>query len=87
MPIIASSTALSSSMPVTVIPAGAAARVLAYETRVAEGHWEAAETRDVQKTTNHKSLDELRELCPAFDWVTYVTGLGGTEETLRTTIV
>ena len=68
-------------------PAGAAARVLAYETRLAEGHWEAAETRDVQKTTNHKSLDELRELCPAFDWVTYVTGLGGTEETLRTTIV
>ena len=61
--------------------------MLAYETRLAEGHWEAAETRDVQKTTNHKSLDELRELCPAFDWVTYVTGLGGTEETLRTTIV
>src|SRR6476469_9936772 len=46
-----------------------------------------AETRDVQKTTNHKTLDELRELCPAFDWVTYVTALGGTEETLRTTIV
>ncbi|HEX5916291.1 MAG TPA: M13 family metallopeptidase N-terminal domain-containing protein, partial [Nocardioides sp.] len=42
-------------------PEGAAARVLAYETRLAEGHWEAAETRDVQKTTNHKSLEELRE--------------------------
>ena len=68
-------------------PAGAAARVLAYETRLAEGHWEAAETRDVQKTTNHRSLVELRELCPAFDWPTYVTALGGTEETLRTSIV
>ena len=68
-------------------PAAAAAAVLAYETRLAQGHWEAAETRDVQKTTNHKSLEELRELCPAFDWVTYVTGLGGTEETLRTSIV
>jgi putative endopeptidase len=68
-------------------PEGAAARVLAYETRLAEGHWEAAETRDVQKTTNHKSLEELRELCPAFDWITYVTGLGGTEETLRRSIV
>ncbi|HEX5090928.1 MAG TPA: M13-type metalloendopeptidase, partial [Nocardioides sp.] len=31
--------------------------------------------------------DELRELCPAFDWITYVTALGGTEETLRTSIV
>ena len=68
-------------------PAGAAARVLAYESRLAEGHWEAAETRDVQKTTNHLSLEELRELCPAFDWITYVTGLGGTEETLRRSIV
>ncbi|RYB94107.1 peptidase M13 [Nocardioides oleivorans] len=68
-------------------PAGAAARVLAYETRLAQGHWEAAETRDVQKTTNHKSLEELVELCPAFDWNTYVTGLGGTEEMLRTSIV
>ncbi|RDZ48775.1 peptidase M13, partial [Haloferax sp. Atlit-4N] len=68
-------------------PAGAAARVLAYESRLAEGHWEAAETRDVQKTTNHRSPEELRELCPAFDWITYVTGLGGTEETLRRSIV
>ena len=61
--------------------------MLAYESRLAEGHWEAAETRDVQKTTNHLSLEELRELCPAFDWITYVTGLGGTEETLRRSIV
>ena len=68
-------------------PEGAAARVLAYETRLAEGHWEAAETRDVQKTTNHKDLEELQALCPAFDWVTFVTALGGTEETLRRTIV
>ena len=68
-------------------PAGAAARVLAYETRLAEGHWEAAATRDVQKTTNHLSLEQLRELCPAFEWSTYVAALGGSDETLRTTIV
>ncbi len=66
---------------------GAAARLLAYETRLAEGHWEAAETRDVQRTTNHKSLAELQELCPAFDWVAYVTALGGSAETLATSIV
>ena len=68
-------------------PEGAAARLLAYETRLAEGHWEAAATRDVQKTTNHKSLAELQELCPAFGWVAFVTALGGTEETLASTIV
>ena len=58
-------------------PAGPPRGCWRYETRLAEGHWEAAATRDVQKTTNHKSLEELRELCPAFDWTTYVTGLGG----------
>ena len=45
--------------------------------RLAEGHWERAETRDVKKTYNLKTLDELKELCPAFDWDAYVTNLGG----------
>ncbi len=68
-------------------PAGAAERLMAYETRLAEGHWEASATRDVQRTTNHKSLAELQELCPAFDWVAHITALGGTAETLASSIV
>ena len=49
--------------------AGAAAEpVLELETRLAAGHWERAETRDVQKTYNLKTVDELEELAPAFDW-------------------
>ena len=68
-------------------PQGAAARIMAYETRLAEGHWEAAETRDVQRTTNHKTLAELQELCPAFDWSGFVAALGGSDETLATSIV
>jgi endothelin-converting enzyme/putative endopeptidase len=63
-------------------PEGAAATVLRIDTRLAAGHWERAETRDVQKTYNLLTKAELAELCPAFDWDAYVTNLGGSEETL-----
>jgi endothelin-converting enzyme/putative endopeptidase len=49
--------------------------VLDIDTRLAAGHWERAETRDVQKTYNLKTVAELRNLCPAFDWDVYVTNL------------
>ncbi|MCY7395766.1 MAG: peptidase M13 [Nocardioides sp.] len=56
-------------------PASAAARVLAIDTRLAAGHWERSETRDVQKTYNLTTLAELKALCPSFDWDAYVTNL------------
>lgn len=58
-------------------PAAAAQRVLELDTELARGHWERAETRDVQKTYNLLTEDALRELCPAFDWTAYITNLGG----------
>jgi len=58
-------------------PAGAAKRILDLETLLAKGHWERAETRDVQKTYNLMTAAELAALCPAFDWDGYVTKLGG----------
>jgi len=57
--------------------AGAAATVLAIDTKIAKGHWERAETRDRQKTYNLLTLAQLRELAPAFDWDSYVTNLSG----------
>ncbi|MFI7011876.1 M13 family metallopeptidase [Streptomyces sp. NPDC050145] len=68
-------------------PAAAARTVLALETRLAEGHWERAETRDVQKTYNLTTFDELTALAPAFDWRGYVTGLGGSDDTLAQSCV
>ncbi|MFJ9037354.1 M13 family metallopeptidase [Streptomyces sp. NPDC102406] len=68
-------------------PAAAARTVLALETRLAEGHWERAETRDVQKTYNLTTFDELTALAPAFDWRGYVTGLGGSDDTLARSCV
>ena len=58
-------------------PEGAAQRILALDTELAKGHWERADTRDVQKTYNLRTGDELRAMCPAFDWDAYVTNLGG----------
>ncbi|WGY01900.1 M13-type metalloendopeptidase [Nocardioides sp. QY071] len=58
-------------------PDAAAQRILALDTELAKGHWERAETRDVQKTYNLMTADELKALCPAFDWDAYITNLGG----------
>ncbi|KAA1427930.1 M13 family metallopeptidase [Nocardioides antri] len=58
-------------------PEGAAQRILALDTELAKGHWERAETRDVQKTYNLRTAGELKAMCPAFDWDAYVTNLGG----------
>ncbi len=64
-----------------------AAQVLALETRIAKGHWERAETRDVIKTYNLTPLSELRSLVPSFDFDAWVTGIGGSAETLAETVV
>ncbi|GAA3089979.1 M13 family metallopeptidase [Streptomyces rectiviolaceus] len=68
-------------------PADAARTVLALETRLAAGHWERAETRDVQKTYNLTTLDELNALAPEFDWLGYAEGLGGSAATIAETCV
>ncbi|MDP2773655.1 MAG: M13-type metalloendopeptidase [Nocardioides sp.] len=62
--------------------ADAAATILAIDTQLAAGHWERAETRDVQKTYNLLTADELKALCPTFDWDAYVTNLGGNDQTI-----
>ncbi len=65
----------------------AAATILAIDTRLAAGHWERAETRDVQKTYNLMTYDELVALCPGFDWDAYVRNLGGSRDTIAEVVV
>jgi len=59
-------------------PAGAAARIVALETRMAEKHWERAKNRDRDLTYNKMTVQELSGLAPAFDWAAYfgAAGLG-----------
>jgi putative endopeptidase len=65
----------------------AAERIMAIDTRLAAGHWERAETRDVQKTYNLLPREALLELSPAFDWTAYLTNLGARPETLDEVVV
>ena len=67
--------------------AAIARNVLELETRLAKGHWERTETRDVIKTYNLTTLDELRTMVPAFDWSAYVAALGGNSPDLDDTII
>jgi putative endopeptidase len=68
-------------------PEDAARSILDIDTRLAAGHWERAETRDVQKTYNLTTLEELVALAPGFDWHAYVTNLGGSDATIAETCV
>lgn len=68
-------------------PEDEAARVLELETRLAAGHWQRVDTRDVIKTYNLKPYGELRTLLATFDWDRYLGSLGATEETVAEVIV
>ncbi len=57
-------------------PAGAAARVMALETVLAEGHWSNVDSRDALKTHNKHRLGALRALTPDLDWTAWLDALG-----------
>jgi endothelin-converting enzyme/putative endopeptidase len=58
-------------------PRATAETVFALEKRIAEGHWERAETRDVIKTYNLMPYAELTAALPSFDFEVYIRNLGG----------
>jgi putative endopeptidase len=60
----------------------AAARILAFETRLAEASYTAEQLRDVQLTLNRYDVAALDELMPAFGLRGYVTDLGVTSATV-----
>ncbi|HYO38603.1 MAG TPA: M13-type metalloendopeptidase [Nocardioidaceae bacterium] len=68
-------------------PAGSAQRVLDLETRLASGHWERAETRDVLKTYNLTTFEGLHELAPSFPWEPWARALGADDQTFAEAIV
>jgi len=52
-----------------------ARRVMALESRLAAGHWDKVQSRDVVKTYNLMSRDELAAVAPAYDWEAWTAGL------------
>ncbi len=57
-------------------PDGAAARVMALETALAQGHWTTVDSRDALKTYNKHTLAALGALAPGLDWTVWLDGLG-----------
>jgi len=57
-------------------PAGAASRVLEFETRLAASHWDRVQVRDREATYNRHTLAELRALAPSFDWLAWTAAAG-----------
>ncbi len=57
-------------------PGMRADRIIALETNVAKAHWPIEETRDLDKTYNKMSRDDLKKLAPDFPWDAYLNALG-----------
>jgi predicted metalloendopeptidase len=57
-------------------PSMRADRIIAMETEVAKAHWPVEETRDLDKTYNKMSRDDLKKLAPDFPWDSYLNALG-----------
>ncbi|MGD9606419.1 MAG: M13 family metallopeptidase [Leucobacter sp.] len=46
------------------------------ESRIAASHWDRVASRDIQKLYNLRTLAELQQLTPAFDWAAYLRVAG-----------
>jgi putative endopeptidase len=57
-------------------PDGAAQRVVALETQIAETHWSRIENRDADKTYNPTTVAELEKSAPGFPWRVWLTAVG-----------
>jgi putative endopeptidase len=55
---------------------GAAANIVAFETRLARAHWSKEENRDNLKTYNKLTRQGLVRLAPGLDWNLYLDALG-----------
>ncbi len=63
---------------------GAAARVVALETRLAKDHWDRVKSRDDTLTYNKKDRTALAALAPGFDWSAWfaASGVRGIDEVI-----
>ena len=55
-------------------PDAAAAAIVAFETRIADASWTRAQQRDVDKTYNPMSVDQLTAYAPGFDFKAFLKG-------------
>jgi putative endopeptidase len=57
-------------------PAKSAADVIAFETAIAKVSWAVADRRDIEKTYNPVTIDELKAFAPEIPWSDYLAAAG-----------
>jgi putative endopeptidase len=57
-------------------PTASAEAIVAFETRIAEAHWTAAENRNRDETYNEYTIAQLASEAPGFPWQAYYTAVG-----------
>ncbi|MCK5075574.1 MAG: peptidase M13, partial [Calditrichia bacterium] len=60
--------------------ASKAKRIMEIEKQIAEHHWSRVENRDMEKTYNKYTIDELNNLTPNFDWAKFMKGIGASAQ-------
>ena len=65
----------------------AAAKIVAFETKLASHHLDVVASRDWENLYNLKSFDELQALTPTFDWSLYLAGAHQTRALMEETVV
>ena len=56
--------------------AARAQAILDFETAIAQAHWTRVDSRDAEKTYNRRTLDDLRQQAPGFDFTAILTVKG-----------
>jgi len=64
-----------------------AGRVIALETKLAEGHWDVVKDRDADLTYNPTTLADLAASAAGFDWTAWVHALGAPQHSLEHLVV
>jgi putative endopeptidase len=67
--------------------ADSAARIVALETKLAAAHWDVVKRRDADLTYNLRTFADLQAEGVGFDWVGWVSALGGTPEQVADVVV
>ncbi|MCU0729859.1 MAG: M13 family metallopeptidase, partial [Sphingopyxis sp.] len=56
--------------------AARAQAIMAFETRLAQAHWDKVDASDATKTYNLLTISELQRIAPGFDFTSYLRGIG-----------
>ena len=68
-------------------PEGAAARIVALETRLAEKQWDRARNRDRNATYNKMGVASLQTSTPHFDWQAFLAAMPGNPQDKVTEVI